>query len=128
MEYRTALLFIIFGISILMTVVFSVFARRNNYKAFDYKSLIFVGVGWSILGFLFYIWLLIIIGLMMTTAGYLFWRESVKERNPLKKREINNEKTKKRADCIDTLCIALILISILVLTGIIFYVFFTALS
>jgi hypothetical protein len=86
-------LFIIFIISLMLSISFGFLNYKINRKTFDFYMMFLIGIAWMVLGFIFKIWFLVLIGaffLFISITEKSQWKDSVRGFNRAYKNEIHS--------------------------------------
>jgi Ca2+/Na+ antiporter len=123
MLQTTFLLMIIFLIALMLSVAFGFLHYKIKRKTFDFYMMFLIGIVWVVLGFLFKIWFLTIIGAVFFLIGLLKrsqWDEDLENINRAHREEIYS--IRNQTSSTEKLFGWIIFIGILILAGVIAYI------
>jgi len=123
------LLLIIFIVSLIMAIAFGFLNYKYKHRLIDYYIMFLIGVGWTILGLLFLIPAIIVFGGSFAIIGYLKrrdWDEDLTGIGKANKDELIL--LREQTDSLELSFTLLIFTGIIILIGIIIYVYLTGFS
>ncbi len=124
MLQKTILLLLIFAVSLIMVIAFGFLNYRYKRRVIDYYVMFLIGVGWTILGLLFRVTMVIILGGGFAVIGYLkrgAWDEDLTGMRQANRIEI--ALLRKQTDTLELSFTLLIFLGITVLIGVILYMY-----
>ncbi len=127
MLQRTLLLIIIFIVAIVLALAFAILNKKYKKRWIDYYVMFLIGVGWTILGLLFKLWLLVFVGGFFAVLGYVQRKKWDEDLTGLGK--ANRDEMLLLREQTDSLEFALgiiIFAGILILLGVIIYMYFAS--
>jgi len=125
MLQRTLLLAIIFVVAIVLALAFAILNKKYKKRWIDYYVMFLIGVGWTILGLLFKLWLLVSIGGFFAILGYAKrkkWDEDLTGLGKANREEILL--LREQTDSLEFTLGIIIFVGILILLGVILYMYF----
>ena len=129
MYEKAVLLTIIFVVSIVLALAFGYLNYRYKRRTIDYYVMFIVGIAWTVLGIVFKITFLMIVGAIFSLWGYIKrdeWEEDLS-----KFRKANREELyllKEQTGTLEIFLGIIIFIGALVLIGIIAYLYYSRLK
>jgi len=126
MNEQTLLLIIIFIISIVLALAFAYLNYKHKRGSIDYYVMFIVGIAWVILGIIFKIAILTIVGGFFTVIGYIKksqWEQDWSKLSNAEKEELHL--LKEQTSPLEMFLGVVIFIGALFLIGIIAYVYFS---
>jgi uncharacterized membrane protein len=124
MLQTTLLLIIIFIVAIVLALAFALLNKKYKKRWIDYYVMFLIGVGWTILGLLFKIWLLVAIGGFFAILGYVRrkqWDDDLTGLGKANKEEILL--LRQQTDTLEFTLGIVIFAGILILLGVIIYMY-----
>lgn len=121
---RTLLLLIIFAISVIMAIAFGFLNYKYKKRFIDYYVMFLIGIGWTILGLLFKIVSLGIMGAGFAILGYVKrkdWDEDLTGMRKANREELTL--LREQTDSLELAFTLLIFLGILILLGVIIYMY-----
>jgi ABC-type dipeptide/oligopeptide/nickel transport system permease component len=124
MIQKTLLLLIIFAVSIIMAIAFGFLNYKYKKRFIDYYVMFLIGVGWTILGLLFKILSLGIMGVGFAILGYVKRKDWDEDLTGMRKAN-RDELTllREQTDSLELAFTLLIFLGILILLGVIIYMY-----
>lgn len=107
----------------MLAVAFGFLNYKIKRKTFDFYMMFLVGIAWVVLGFLFKMWFLIVIGFLFFIIGVLKrreWGDDLSTLGRAQREEILSIKT--QTNSLEKLFIWLVIIGIVILGLVIFYI------
>lgn len=129
MIQRTLLLLIIFAISVMMAIAFGFLNYKYKKRFIDYYVMFLIGIGWTILGLLFKILSLGIMGAGFAILGYVKRKDWDDDLTGMRK--ANREELtllREQTDSLELAFTLLIFLGILILLGVIIYMYLVKIS
>jgi hypothetical protein len=126
---RTLLLLIIFAISVIMAIAFGFLNYKYKKRFIDYYVMFLIGIGWTILGLLFKILSLGIMGAGFAILGYVKrkdWDEDLTGMRKANREELTL--LREQTDSLELAFTLLIFLGILILLGVIIYMYLVKIS
>ncbi|MEI7718610.1 MAG: hypothetical protein WCI72_01990 [archaeon] len=129
MIQRTILLLVIFAVSLIMAIAFGFLNYRYKKRVIDYYVMFLIGVGWTILGLLFMIWVLVAMGAGFVILGYIKRRDWDEDLTGIRKAN-KDELTllREQTDSLEFAFTLLIFAGIAILIGVIIYMYLIKVS
>lgn len=125
MLQKTLLLLIIFLVAVVLAFAFAVLNKKYKRRWIDYYVMFIIGVGWTILGLLFKLWFLAILGGIFAVWGYIKrkdWDDDLVGVGKANKNEILL--LREQTDSLEFTLGIIIFAGILILLGVILYMYF----
>lgn len=129
MIQKTILLLIVFIVSIIMAIAFGFLNYKYKHRIIDYYIMFLIGVGWTILGLIFLLPVVILFGGSFAVLGYLKrkdWDEDLTGIGKANRDELLL--LREQTDSLELSFTLLIFTGIIILIGVIIYVYFTGFS
>jgi len=129
MIQRTLLLLIIFAVSVIMAIAFGFLNYKYKKRFIDYYVMFLIGIGWTILGLLFKILSLGIMGACFAILGYVKRKDWDDDLTGMRK--ANREELtllREQTDSLELAFTLLIFLGILILLGVIIYMYLVKIS
>lgn len=120
---------IIFIVSLVMAIAFGFLNYKYKHRVIDYYIMFLIGVGWTILGLIFIIPAIILFGGIFAIIGYFKrkdWDEDLTGLGKANKDELLL--LREQTDTLELSFTLLIFTGIIILIGVIVYVYFTGFS
>jgi hypothetical protein len=127
MLQRTILLLIIFTVALVLAFAFALLNKKYKRRWIDYYVMFLIGVGWTILGLLFKLWFLVLIGGFLAVLGYVKrkeWDDDLIGVGKANKQEILL--LREQTDSLEFTLGIIIFAGILILLGVILYMYFVS--
>lgn len=124
MLQKTILLFLIFAVSLVMAIAFGFLNYKYKRRIIDYYIMFLIGVGWTILGLLFRVAMVITLGGGFAVIGYIkrkAWDEDLTGIRKANRVEI--ALLREQTDTLELSFTLLIFLGIIVLIGVILYMY-----
>lgn len=125
MLQKTLLLLVIFAVAVVLAFAFALLNKKYKRRWIDYYVMFLIGVGWTILGLLFKLWLLVAIGGFFAVFGYVKrkeWDDDLTGVGKANKQEILL--LREQTDSLEFTLGIIIFAGILILLGVILYMYF----
>ncbi len=126
---KVILLFIIFIVSLIMAIAFGFLNYKYKHRLIDYYIMFLIGVGWTILGLLFLIPTIIVFGGSFAILGY--WKRKDWDEDLTGIGKANKDELlllREQTDSLELSFTLLIFTGIILLIGVIIYVYLTGFS
>ncbi len=126
MIQKTLLLLIIFIVAIVLALVFAILNKKYKKRWIDYYVMFIIGVGWTLLGLLFKLWFLVLIGGVFSILGYVKrkeWDDDLIGVGKANRDEIML--LREQTDSLEFFLGIIIFLGILILLGVILFMYFT---
>ena len=126
---KTILLLVIFVVSLFMAVAFGFLNYKYKRRVIDYYVMFLIGIGWTILGLLFMVPVIILFGGSFAIWGYAKrkdWDEDLIGVRPAHRKELML--LREQTDTLELIFTLMIFAGIILLIGVITYVYFTGFS
>ena len=129
MIQKTILLLVIFAVSLIMAIAFGFLNYRYKKRVIDYYVMFLIGVGWTILGLLFMIWVLVAMGAGFAILGFVKRRDWDEDLTGIRKAN-KDELTllREQTDSLEFAFTLLIFAGIAILIGVIIYMYLVKVS
>jgi ABC-type dipeptide/oligopeptide/nickel transport system permease component len=129
MIQKTILLLVVFVVSLFMAVAFGFLNYKYKHRLIDYYIMFLIGVGWTILGLLFMLPVIIVFGGSFAILGYVKRKDWDEDLTGIRK--ANRDEImllREQTDSLELSFTLLIFTGIIILIGVITYVYFTGFS
>lgn len=129
MIQKTILLLVVFVVSLFMAVAFGFLNYKYKHRLIDYYIMFLIGVGSTILGLLFMLPVIIVFGGSFAILGYVKRKDWDEDLTGIRK--ANRDEImllREQTDSLELSFTLLIFTGIIILIGVITYVYFTGFS
>jgi len=117
------LLMIVFLVAMMLVLAFGFLNYKIKKRTFDFYMMFLIGIIWAVLGFIFKIWFLVIIGVCFFLAGFIKrsqWTTSLEDLGRIYREEISSIRDQK--SIVEKIFSWLIFLGVLVLVWLIVYI------